>query len=243
MKDLFSWIKTVRKELKLILYFTVISIFLLDFWLFDVPEWFPYANKLANLWYKVCLAYITSFIFFYINVHIHSERLKSKVMIYVNNKIVPIYSNNLNLLTELSITLPNKFTVDNFKNALQQINPHNTAELYYHGKRVIFENWFEALEHFYLINKELIHDTLLFKESINSDVLGLLSRIENNLMNHVNVFKGQISGNPDLEIISSGLYNHTILCNKLLLTFREKHAEHIKAQTAIYKSEKNSEVI
>lgn len=238
MREFLNWFKTVRKELKYILYATILTVLLLDFWLLDVPALFPYAYQLGQLWYKICLAYITSFIFFYINVHIHAERLKSKTMIYVNNKITAINRSNVDFISSFSPTLEDeKVTKEDYETILMTINPHDKAMFYQRGIDFHYENWFIALDQFYKINKELIHDTLLFKESINSDVLGILSRIEDNLYNHVNIFRGIPSGNRNLSIIADNLYYQFKLSRKLIETFMEKHKEHLKVQSSILKND------
>lgn len=238
IKDFFKWHKTVRKELRVLLYITFISVILLDFWLFDVKEWFPYASNLGGLYYKICLAYITSFIFYYINIHIQSERLKSKTMIYINNKIVPIYTSARDLLYSFSPEIDKDNVLEeNIETVLSAIDPHSEGSFMFRGNELVFEDWFTALDRYYYLNKELIHDTMLFKESINSDVLGILSRIEDNLVNHVNVFKGIKTANDSLEIISSGIYNHVRLTKRLVEVFQEKHKIHLKEQENIFKSE------
>jgi hypothetical protein len=238
LREFFNWFKTVRKELRYILYAAVLSVLLFDFWLFYVPSLFPYAYQLGQLWYKICLAYITSFIFYYVNVHIQGERLKSKTMIYVNNKITSIHRSNVDFISSISPTLEDeKVTKADYVTILTKINPHDKATFKQRGIDFDYENWFIALDQFYKINKELIHDTLLFKDSINSDVLGILSRIDDNLYNHVNIFKGIPTGNLDLSIIADNLHYQFKLSEILIETFNEKHREHLKVQSAIFKND------
>ena len=90
LKIIWHRIKTLRTELKILFGISVFSVLIMDLWLNSVPEWFPFGAELGALYYKICLAFITGLIFYFINVHLVAESNKVKTYKYINNKAAKI---------------------------------------------------------------------------------------------------------------------------------------------------------
>ena len=86
---LYDYFKKVRKELKILLFISIVGYFLIV-WLSTFPEIFTGANKIGEFFSKLCIAYTTSFIFYFIVVHIKTERDKENVGEYVAIKLSDI---------------------------------------------------------------------------------------------------------------------------------------------------------
>lgn len=226
-----SRFKNVRKELFITFVICITSIFILDFWLKNINEIFSGAAKLGDIYYKLCLSYISAFVFYFVNIHINNERLKTKMFLYINNKIADLVNMNQSLIS--SIIRRSEPEVTNYQpdfETLRQyclrINPHKPAILL--NENIMFKDWFEALNYVHKKSKRAIDDLINIKEAITSDVLELLSRVDDCLENHVNISKGRTIGNQDMEVYSHGIYDYTKLVYKLHKVMREKYKYHEK---------------
>ncbi len=89
MKKLYIYFKKIRKELKALLLISLVGYFLIVL-LNIFPEAFPGANKIGEFFSKLCIAYTTSLIFYFVVVHIKTERDKENVGEYVAIKLSDI---------------------------------------------------------------------------------------------------------------------------------------------------------
>ena len=89
MRRLYGYFKKVRRELKQLLVIAVAGYFLIV-WLNTYHEIFIGANKVGEFLSKLCIAYSTSFIFYFVVVHIKNERDKENVGEYIAIKLSEI---------------------------------------------------------------------------------------------------------------------------------------------------------
>src|SRR5690606_3420985 len=138
MKFFFNRILTVRKELNYLLLICVISISLYEFWLIKIPEFWPGLNVLGNYLNKICIAYITSYIFFFVNVHIESYKMKVRTFRYMWNKIHAIHSISIDLILSVKRaagepnTGPNNYQIpakDALETFCNNIDPRQPVQL------------------------------------------------------------------------------------------------------------------
>ncbi|KIL43784.1 hypothetical protein [Jeotgalibacillus campisalis] len=221
-------IANLRKDLRVLFLTATISVLLIDLWLINVAEWFPYGAELGALYYKICLAYITGFIFYFINVHLESEKTKVKTFKYIHNKHVKIRRLCETLIISLrrASQVPQGKQFDSIEKELEylckNINPQNpfvVAGWY----NITFDHWFKAIDFIEKENKELTRDLLFVRESIKSDIIIILTDIEECISNYINLSHGQPLGNTDLETYSAGIIQYKRLCDKLDEIMRDKY--------------------
>ena len=90
MSKIFQYFKTVRNDLKYILYTALFLYILIEFFLSEYSEIFPFGYKIGQLISKLSISYISAFIFYFIVVHIKSEKDKENINEYVGHKIYSI---------------------------------------------------------------------------------------------------------------------------------------------------------
>ncbi|EIT84150.1 hypothetical protein A374_16934 [Fictibacillus macauensis ZFHKF-1] len=221
-------ISTLRKELKFLFIIAIGSVLIIDLWLSNVPEWFPFGAELGALYYKICLAYITGLIFYFINVHLESERSKVKTFKYIHNKVAKIRKLCDTLIQSLRDAYPVPEGTD-FKSITEEItflcnniNPQLPFKFggWYDMK---FDHWFAAIDFIEKENKELTRDLLFVRESIKSDILVILTDIDDNISSAINLRHGQPSGNTDLNTYSYGMTVYQKLCDKLKDSLRDQY--------------------
>jgi hypothetical protein len=224
-------VATLRKDLLVLFGISLTSILFIDLWLIKVPEVFGFGAELGGIYYKICLAYITAFIFYFINVHLQSERTKVKTYKYINNKSTKI----LNLCNVLMYSLRNASGIPSNISF-----PSKTNEIFilcdYIDPRVPFTlggwyartflHWQAASDFIAEENKELIRDLLFVRDSLDSDIVEILTDIDDCIQNFINLSHGGPSANTDMEVYSYGIIQYYDLCKKLINTIRGKYKYH-----------------
>lgn len=226
-------IATVRKDLSIFFVIAVVSILIIDLWLINVPEKIRVGAELGGIYYKICLAYITAFIFYFINVHLQSERTKVKTYKYINNKSVKIHQlcNTLIVSLRSACGIPDDITISvpDKKNEISilcdYIDPRVPFTLggWYDRE---FPYWQEAAVFIAYQNKELFKDLLFVRDSLDSEIVEILTDIEDCIQNQINFGHGRPKANTDMKVYSSGIINYFNLCDKLKNTIGEKYKFH-----------------
>lgn len=224
-------LKKVKTYLRVLLYIAILSVGLIEFWLINIPEWFPKASVIGSIWSKLCFAYITSFIFFFINVHLQSYTNKVKSFRYINNKLSVISLQSQQLLTIIqhqshtpnSSSLPSK---DELEKWCTKISPSNKVTAT-SGRQ--FDNWFMYFHFIDMETKRLIGDLVLVKENLDSETLRLLTNIDDLLELHINFHKGASISISTLKNYSNDIHRYLTLCSELI--------DHLKKEFKFYQDE------
>lgn len=221
---------TIRSELKLLFIISVASILVIDLWLINIPEKFPGGAALGGIYYKICLAYITSFLFYFINVHLQSERLKVKSYKYINNKSAKIHRLCQTVIDSLraSSGIPSNISFPSKANEISiicnYVDPRNPFTIGgWYGRT--FPHWQGAAEFIAFETKGLISDLLFVRDSLDSDIVEILMDIDD-ILHIINISHGRPSANSDMEFYASALIQYQRLCNNLIETIREKYKYH-----------------
>lgn len=68
-------ILAVNPYLNLALIIAIVSVVLMEAYLFDIPEIVPWGEELGNIYYKLCLSLMASYIFYFIVIHLKYQCL------------------------------------------------------------------------------------------------------------------------------------------------------------------------
>lgn len=221
-------IASLRTELKILFVIALTSVLIIDIYLINIPEWFTIGAELGSLYYKICLGYITGLIFYFINVHLANEKSKVKTYKYINNKSAKIRRLNITLIQSLRSAYPvtpgTKFLneEEEISYLSNHINPQSPFTLVL-DYNITFPHWFAAIDFIASENKELTRDLLFIRESINSDVIEILTDIDDCIDNHINIGNGRLLGNSDLNVFSKSIIQYKNLSDKLITTINEKY--------------------
>jgi hypothetical protein len=115
-----------------------------------LPEIFPdTSNKINEMISRLCYAYIGSFIFYYLVVHLKRKKDEANISEFVSNNIKYLYYNYKYLMNSMQKNSENKIEFPNaeqLKNILGSIDPNSEAPLVmgvHHRKA----DWFDLLDH------------------------------------------------------------------------------------------------
>ncbi|MGX5748001.1 hypothetical protein [Bacillus toyonensis] len=233
MKVLLKWLRfsknrfaSVRRGLRWLLYLAVVWVIIYEFYLVDIPEWFPKASVLGAITDKICFAYITAFIFFFVNIHLSGYTHKVKMYKYVRNKaeLIRVISTtlmqNIKKASELDEnSILGKEELIEISRKIDPREPIKSVGLL----KLEFNNWFDYIDYIDLETKRLIKDLLFIRETLDADTLKILTDIEDCLTLHVNLTKGVYVDNINLEFWIEGIYNYLEFCQKLTKHLEKKY--------------------
>jgi hypothetical protein len=95
-------IRSIRKDLVIILLGCLIFVFLYDFWLIKIPGFFKGALELGSIFYKICIAYLTAYIFYFLNIFIKSQNDLFEINYFIARQVSKILGDNSSILIEFS---------------------------------------------------------------------------------------------------------------------------------------------
>lgn len=90
MIKLYKYFLKVRKDLLFLLLIAICTYVLIDFWFVHYNELFYGAYEVGQFFSKLSLSYISAFIFYFIVVHIKSEKDKENINEFVGHKVYSI---------------------------------------------------------------------------------------------------------------------------------------------------------
>jgi len=221
-------IMTMNKLVMCLFYIAVTWVLLMDFWLVNVPARYEFQATIGVLFRNLSFAYITACIFYFINVHIQNYATKVNSYRYINNKIAKFRELGRSLMT--SIKEDGGFTEPEDKSLSEQevieiclkIHPYREVKLDYGRLSIEFKDYYTLFVFIDSETKRLVNDLLAVKESLDSEIMMLLTFIEDCTENHINSSKGrpikESHSESDLGSYARGIYYYHELCNKI-----EKH--------------------
>lgn len=220
-------IKTVRKDLFYGFIVAVASVLAIDLWLIKITEFFPLGAEFGSIYYKICFGYITAFIFFFINVHLQNHKMKVKTLRYVSNKTARLYSGSLDLI--IALKNANNIKNENYdipsleeiEDLCKRINPH--FPMRYGPLGTGFQNWFDFFQFMEDETKRSIKDLLDVKDALDTELLRLITNLDDCVESHLNSTRGLSVGNQDLEFRSRSIYQYRSLCGEISIYLRTNY--------------------
>lgn len=101
MKSFFEALRSVRKDLSVLLLISVSVHLSIVLYLVHIPELFPGAYELGQFVSKVTISYISGFIFYFIVVHLKSVKDKAQVNEYIGHEVYGIITSGHLLIQPL----------------------------------------------------------------------------------------------------------------------------------------------
>ena len=148
MKYLFS----VNKTINIFLILSLISIVLKTSLLNDIPELFKWGNEFGDVYTRLCLAYVSSYIFYFLVVHIKKEKDKENINSFIDPKIRSAYSQWKPQLKDIcdasGVVMPEGVPEKAFiKEVFLKIAPYSSAPLIL-GTQGNYANWFQYFDYY-----------------------------------------------------------------------------------------------
>ncbi len=219
-------IKSLRKDLVLIFILSFVIIIIIDFWLMNVPEIIPIGAELGNIIYRLSFAYITSFIFYFLVVHIKNEKDKENLKPFTKRNVQGIIS----IGKSINLNLTNKsdfLSLDELKEICSK-TPPKISNLPYSvaGLPNIsfdFHTWFQYIDYCRLNSWEW--SNYLFQKSnvLDSELSAILLEIEGcGLFEISNKLKNSVSKEENIILLHNFFFHYFSSIIKLENYYNQK---------------------
>ncbi|CAI8949445.1 putative Lipoprotein [Priestia megaterium] len=222
--------KTVNKNLKRLLYITGVWVLAYDFILVNIPAWHPILVTIGLLARNVSFAFITGFIFFFVNTHLSSHKTKVNTYRYTANKIASLNALSTSLITTIKLTLnlpdfnKDATTEEELEEWCMQIAGNTPVTYRVLAHRVKFQDWYVLFNFLDIETSKIVKDLLLVRDSLDSETLRLVTNIENKVNMFINVSKGLPIG-PDysLKSFAKDIFEYRGMCKELILHLNKEY--------------------
>ena len=201
----------------------------------DFSEPFIGAYKVGWIGYDLFLAYVASYIFYFLVVHLKSFNDKQNINEFVADHTKRLVFEGQSVFTDLSkasglsnLTFPP--SPDEVKQICQKIDPHGQAPMITNDFQKV--NWI-----YYLYNRKLVSDNLSRKilgrmPYLESELINIVSLIDDNsffsMVEHLN---RQAFQNKNFQFLDKSLFNYFALVYKLENYFDKNLKEYYKIRT------------
>lgn len=191
--------RTLRKDITILFFVCIATIICIDFWLKNIPELFNGGAKIGEIVEKLCLSYISAFVFYFLVVHIKAQKDKSNIYNYVTKKVYMVIGCCWGLLNELSkaanITLVDKYPTDEELTTIcKSINPNSPAPLLLSATSNTYANWVQYFDYYKQRSNGATEKVFLKMPFLDTKLVNILAKIED--CSHFNFLRAIINTMP-----------------------------------------------
>jgi len=183
MTTIFKLITTLRKDLAFLFMLALLTVCVIDFWLINIPELFNGGHVLGTIIEKLCLSYISAFIFYFLVVHIKQQKDKKNIYNYVaiKSNLIIAYGQTIgrDLAKAADVTMKNYYPNKNeLLEICSKVNPYSETPLLinFTGQKA---NWFEHFENYRIRSMDAIQEIYAKMPFLDTQLVQHLSKIEN----------------------------------------------------------------
>lgn len=195
--------KLMKKKVTYLFLFCIAFVFSYQFFLNKLPELFPFGYELGDIQYRICFAFITSYIFYVLITFIPKEKDKENVYEYINPKkdeLINSIENFFGVLVETanyaelkdptkqamkSILFQNRklevnlLTNKDIKDICTIINPDDHSPInVYESKQFVKLTWTEFIKFHVDSTNQQIADIFVLMPHLESKHIKLLSNLK-----------------------------------------------------------------
>lgn len=191
---------------------------------------------------RLALSFVAAFIFYFVNIQLETERHRVKMSAYLHNKIGRVVHLRRLLFAALkhSSGIYNRedqpyLVRSELQKCLMLIPPTGSKVWFDFPINKEFENWHEALLWIDRENDKIIHELLLIKDYLRSDVIRILLGIEDRMEILSRMVENQRK-NPaaDMQGFTNILYEYKVLSEELAIQFHNQYKYYREEYHHIY---------
>lgn len=227
LKRWFKYFTSVRIEINILLAVCLLNVVIIEFIFSNIPELFTGGTKITEIFERLCLSYISSYIFFFLVVHTKNQKDRENLYEYIAQKTYRIIGDAKNIIrtftnkTNINIKKDEYPSLSDLQEMCKLINPYDQAPLIL-GQVGSYGTWLQYLNHFRIKTEENIAKIYLKMQFLDSDYLKLVIKIED--CTHFSAIKTLIDikiNNTDLSSFANGLHQY-FKCVKDLEEYAEQ---------------------
>jgi len=209
----------------------ICSILIMEMYLLDVPEVVPWGAEFGNVYYKLCISLIASYIFYFIVVHVKSQSDKENINLFVAPKVNAIINHHSALIKDLkkaaSCEIDGTYLSEDDLNLIfSKINPRSEAALIIDmsGNKA---NWIQYLHYYQTRTQENIKKIFDHMPFLDSKLVRLIAELDD--CRHFSVISATVSrswNNTDMSSWSSSFHDYSIRCKNIECYYKEKLSQY-----------------
>lgn len=218
--------KSIDKLLNVLICIAIISILLIDLVLKAIPTPFVWMETLGNLYYQICLAYICSYIFYVLTVHIPLQKKKNILRISISNNLFWLYQLDIKLLMALRSNQKNQGTICDTRNLniISKENIHKWGEENSFNSKVLvagfggsksYNNWYEFLLDIKIEYNEIATLILLHQDIFEDEVIQRVLEAKELIDHWILKAPGIRESDRNLSYLCEGLFKFHEICQEL----------------------------
>jgi len=252
MKTLFKYFLKVRPVLLYLLAGAVLAYISIEFIFTNYTELFKGANKLGQLVSKLSVSYMSAFLFYFIVVHIKSEKDKENINEYVGLKVYSIIT-SAHLFIEPFLQIENKkasltdYDMKKLRPLLASIEREaRDAPFSFEGET---ENgtWLDWWEYLRESTFKSLKEIFVRYNHIDTKLIKILTRIENSIffyqwqmLYHIQYDKSFGMFHPQIEMYLVHINELQEYADKNLSEYRNRTSEFMGYKPKVYGQTPNS---
>ena len=216
------------KGLSIIALVCLVIVLTIDFTSFKIPELVEgTASKIENLIYTLCISYLASYIFYFLNVYLKEKQEQKAIFPLIAGNVISIIGNNKSIVKALNQQAKDKAlnkypTKNEFKQLLKTVNPKANAPLYFKDKSWIFlfrnrrENTLNTIEKIFSSGKH-----------VDDNLRLILLKMQSSLyLKEEYAFNSESYDKPTLETYSLVFYKYFELIQELEFFYEKNLKKH-----------------
>jgi len=228
-----KYIASVPILLNLALLIAVISLFVMESFLLDIPEVFSGAEALGKVYYKLCISMMASYLFYFIVIHLKTVKDKENINTFVGSKVKAIIDNYKAQIKGLVSTVESFSGKDELspleiQRTFSRTNEISHAPLYL--SNLGEATWLQFFKYYKKETEDDIKKLYIKIQFLDSELIALLAEIDNSqYYKIIDVLASIHPHSCDVSTLSSFFYNHSILCKQL----EEYYDKNLSAYTIV----------
>nr|WP_299486119.1 hypothetical protein [uncultured Allomuricauda sp.] len=228
MKKYWRYLISVRTELIVLFIVALLTIILIEFWLIEIPEKFNGGAKFGVIVNRLCISYISAFIFYFLVVHLKTQKDKENLYSYISGKVRGILNCSEQLIDKMidhsKTKIKGKYPTDSeLKDICRSINPHSNAPLIL-GKASNYANWIQLMLYYKQRSNKATEKVFLKINFLDSDLVILLAKIDDcSHFQSIEFFsKNMPLGNTDFLAFQPDMLKYFELINELNIYYQRR---------------------
>lgn len=194
----------------------------MELWLKKIPEIFSYGAETGEIIYRICLSIVSSYIFYFIVVHLKTERDRENINQYVANKVrLIIYRCEARLAKLMEKDdIPRALLRQTSEIDISQAFEHHRKFQGAYSNRLFWQGWIGDLREDIQHSTESINKIFRKMPWLDSELVQILAKMEDSLLLLTKNLNGDL--NPAVD----SYFKHLKICVELSDYFNAKLAEH-----------------
>lgn len=214
------YILAVKPSLNIFLLLTILCLVVMESYLLNIPEVVPWGAEFGKVFYKLCLSFIASYIFYFVVVHIKSESDKEQINGFISSKVDRVIGDCKSQINDFKRQVNYEsaeiyLTLEEIEEVFSKINPHSNAPLLLGGLEN-HANWMQYMIRHKNRSQEAIQKIFVKMPFLDSKLVRILAEIDG--CTHFDIVETSLGlgfSNKDLKAWGSTFHKYTVLCQQL----------------------------